>query len=486
VSGQTLTWTKVAYVTRYVLRRRVLGQYESSRLVTGTSITPQAIPGHTVAYRVRTAVLGSPWSAERSVTYPPSSPVTGPLPEEGVTPTGPGSEPSVETPPAPLLSVHGNTISWAPIPGATSYTLATVLNPTTSRDTTYQLTTGTSVTPPPVPGATVSYGLAVRTPVGGPWAKEVSVTYPPAEGETPPTPPPALSHKIIGTNDAAGWGPTFAHTLLAGHITWNRVEIGSPNNPISLSQQYGFRSIAIVGNTPDGTPLSSYSPTQWAQTVVTQLAEHPEIALAEAGNEMYYKHGTADPVQYGRMYLAAVNAVKAAGIHTPLLFNMFGDYAVTSPNGSTSWSQDAHNGGWLRDAVNGVPGLASAISANGLSTHPYGAVGEDQADDAGVKSVAGQEAVARTVLGTTPPFYITEFGYDLAACGAPRGACSLQEQASKMQAAYNVFLADPSVAGIWWYQAHDDSTGQFGFINEGNTTRPAFGVISAFAVEQGQ
>ena len=107
-------------------------------------------------------------------------------------------------------------------------------------------------------------------------------------------------------------------------------------------------------------------------------------------------------------------------------------------------------------------------------------------DDYGVNAAAADEAVARAVLGSIPPFYITEFGYDLARCGTGIGACSPREQASKLRAAYAVFLADPHVAGIWWYQSHDDSTGRFGYMNRNGTVRPAFNALSSFAVAAGQ
>lgn len=312
----------------------------------------------------------------------------------------------------------------------------------------------------------------------------------PAPVPTPPAPTPTTAasvpaDKIIGSNDAAGWGPAAAKTILAGHITWNRVEIGSEDNTLSASLSDGFHALAIVGNVNDNTPLSQIEPNSWAATVVSQLQANPGIAIAEAGNEMFFKGDAANPVQYGRMYLAAVNAMKAAGIHTPLLFDMFGDYPVGSLSSST-WSRDSSGGGWLRDAVTGVPGLASAILANGLSTHPYGALGEDSTDSWGVNAVAAQEAVAQTVLGATPPFYITEFGYDLGSCGETDGACSQQEQADKMRSAYAVFLSDPHVAGIWCYQSHDDPTGQWGYMNNDNTIRPAFEVISSIATAQGQ
>jgi hypothetical protein len=444
--------------TTYVTVARVAGTVQS--------YTPVLAPGQTVYVGV-SADGGATWSEEEvAVTAPPLVP---------------------QTPPAPVLSVNGDTISWAAIPGVSSYKLATILNPTTTRETTYTIVTGTSVTPPVLAGKTVNYGLQAAAPVEGPWAHEVTIVYPSSgEGGTTSTPPPSTAGKIIGTNDGAGWGSLAAEKILGGHITWDRVEIGSSTNTLAKSLAAGFKALAIVGNTDNGTPLSQVEPTQWGTGVVSQLRANPGIAIAEAGNEMYLKGGVANPVRYGKMYLAAVNAMKAAGIHTPLLFNMFGDYPIGTWSSPTGWSQDAHGGGWLHDAVAGVPGLAAAILANGISTHPYGALGEDSADDGGVLAVAAQEAVAQTVLGAIPRVYITEFGYDVSRCGVPYGACSQQEQASKMQAAYKVFLADAHVAGVWWYQSHDDSTGQFGFMNNDSTLRPSFGVLSSFAVAQGQ
>jgi len=291
---------------------------------------------------------------------------------------------------------------------------------------------------------------------------------------------------IIGTNDGVGWGPEAARTILQGHITWNRVELGSLTNTLADSLSLGFKVLAIAGNVGDETPLSQINPGEWGAQVASELKASPGISIAEAGNESYLKGGVAEPVQYGRMYLSAVEDMKAAGIHTPLLFNLAGDYPLGSWSNPTGWSQDAGGGGWLRDAVNGVPGLAAAILANGVSIHPYGGVAENVHDDWGVASVAALESVAGAVLGAIPPFYVTEFGFDLRRCGSEIGACSKREQASKMRAAYEVFLSDPHIAGIWWYQSHDDHTGHFGFMSNKNVPRPAFKTLSAIAAAVGQ
>jgi len=74
VSGQTLTWNLVANLSAYILMTQVPGQPETFTAVSGTSVTPPAVPGKTVSYSVRTAVDGSAWSPAVSITYPAPPP----------------------------------------------------------------------------------------------------------------------------------------------------------------------------------------------------------------------------------------------------------------------------------------------------------------------------------------------------------------------------------------------------------------------------
>jgi hypothetical protein len=73
VSGQELSWTKVANVSNYVVQRRIPGQANTEGIVTGTSFTPPALTGVTASYVVRTNVNGSSWSHEVSIVYPAAS-----------------------------------------------------------------------------------------------------------------------------------------------------------------------------------------------------------------------------------------------------------------------------------------------------------------------------------------------------------------------------------------------------------------------------
>jgi hypothetical protein len=432
---------------------------------------------------------------------------------------------------APLPHADGAVVEWSPVGPETSYEIAISTAPRErpNRVTTYVTVPRTQgepqrYTPPVTAGSRAWIGISAdggltwsgqearitgaSAPVGeaAGSVQPEAVQSPPPEGagglgvtQVAPAGPAAAGTaaasqvaltapvtRIIGTNGGAGWGTYSATKILSHHITWDRVEVGSWSGAVSTSASAGFRLLGIVGNTEDGRPISGIEPSGWASQVVSQLRNNPSISIGEAGNEMYLKGGVANPAQYGRMYLAAVRAEHAAGIHVPLLFNMAGDYPTGSWAAPTGWSQDSRGGGWLHDAVVAVPGLAAAIAENGISIHPYGAPGQDIHDDWGAAAAAADEVAARAALGTIPPIYVTEFGYRLDACGTGWGACSLVEQASKLRAAYAELLADPHVAGIWWYESHDDSTGRFGYLSRSGGGRPAFKALTQIAESQGQ
>lgn len=92
VSGQSLTWAQVGSVTTYVLMQRVPGQSAQYSAVSGSSFTPTPVPGATVHYSVRTAVDGSAWAPDVSITFPPATPTTPPVTTEG--PTGTSESPA--------------------------------------------------------------------------------------------------------------------------------------------------------------------------------------------------------------------------------------------------------------------------------------------------------------------------------------------------------------------------------------------------------
>jgi hypothetical protein len=79
-AGRTLHWNKVGRVKTYLLAASSPGKPSRYWEVSGTSATPAPITGATtVAYSVRTAVVGSAWSVPVSVGY--SAPAPAPAPQ---------------------------------------------------------------------------------------------------------------------------------------------------------------------------------------------------------------------------------------------------------------------------------------------------------------------------------------------------------------------------------------------------------------------
>jgi hypothetical protein len=96
VSGMTISWNAVAGLSTYVFVRKVPGQVDQYSEISGTSVTPAAVPGVTVKYSVRTAIQGSAWAPEVSIAYPrvgspppvpPPPPPVEPPPTEGPPPS---------------------------------------------------------------------------------------------------------------------------------------------------------------------------------------------------------------------------------------------------------------------------------------------------------------------------------------------------------------------------------------------------------------
>jgi hypothetical protein len=68
--GERLHWTAAERHGVYRLLARTAGKRQISTVV-GRALTPPAVPGETVTYRVKLAVARSPWSNAVSITYPP-------------------------------------------------------------------------------------------------------------------------------------------------------------------------------------------------------------------------------------------------------------------------------------------------------------------------------------------------------------------------------------------------------------------------------
>jgi hypothetical protein len=448
VSGDTVHWSPVALESTYGVAisndARGTGDRETHyvsipRTASAVqSYTPELTPGETVYIGV--TANGTTWSEQEITVTGAAQSKAEPEPEPELTPR----------PPAPVLSVRGNTLTWKALPGVTSYELATVMNPTTTRNTTYKTITGTSFTPPAVPGQTVNYGLAARTPVAGPWAQEVTIVYPP-----PATSGGGSSTEggssgsgdglgelggsfVKGINaNLAGWGlsnlPAIASEMSSLGVNWER----EPLNWSEVEPQKGvfdwssFDQVVAAAKVDGITllPLLGYAPSWTSPDDATDYAAFVAAAVARYGpgttanlkwwelwNEPYFAYAwsghTPEPEAYGRDALAAAEAAKAVSPSVKLL--IAADYQESAQTGGSSPEEKT----WINDMFTAAPTLGKWI--DGVSVHPYG--GDPSLplkETGGYLDTSGQWGFQRIdtirekflAHGMNVPFWITEEGW---------------------------------------------------------------------------
>lgn len=404
VSGQTLTWTRIAHVRSYVLERKVPGQAVQYSVVNGTSVTPPPVPGATIGYSVRTAVNGSTWSAERSIAYPP--------PAE-----------TVDDQAAPALTVSGQTLTWNQVGGVSTYVL---MQRTPGQADQYSAVGGASFTPTPVPGATVYY--SIRTAVdGSAWAPEVPITFPTATPTPPTSSPPVSENPATPPVSTSSAGP-FEMALVPGslastepgiinqlgaHSVRMEFEVGaSPSTLAPIVEEYakvGIRIMPLAGfegtlpTSAQAKDLASWAAEFGPGGTFWQGKSFPAgtaMTNIEFGNETSYtyqfsdnsKEAVANRAQtYALRFKEAEEGIHAANPDVGLLAQ--GDSGEN--NGST----------WVDNMFKAVPNLAQLVA--GWTVHPYGTESLRRID----------EVVTQTQADGAPstiPIYVTEWGLSTA------------------------------------------------------------------------
>jgi hypothetical protein len=242
VSGTTLSWVPAAPASSYVFVKKVPGLAAQYSITSGTSLTPAAVPGKTVAYSVRANVAGSEWAPEVTIAYPAAE---------------------IDETTAPRLTVSGTTLNWNRVGTVDRYVFVRKVPGQAAQ---YSTVSGLSITPAAVPGETVAY--SVRTAVeGSEWAPEVTIAYPAAEIDDTTAP------KLTVSGTTLSWARigTIGSYVLARKV---------PN----LATQYSV--VSGLSTTPAAVPGQTvrYS----VRTNVAGSAWAPEVAIT-------YPAGTTTP-----------------------------------------------------------------------------------------------------------------------------------------------------------------------------------------------
>ena len=528
-AGSTLVWNAIPGVTSYevaTVPNPATSRDTTYRIVTGTSYAPPPVPGQTVNYGVKANVSGAQWGKEVSVTWP-----------------GGSSPPSAAT--APTLTLSGTTLSWTAMTGVSSYQIATISNPSTTRNTTYQTVTGTSFTPPEVRGQTVNY--SVRSYLAGTsWATEVSITWP--ANNTPANNTPA--NNTPANNTPANNTPTnntqtplettaklkvgvmnignynyspfnSAQVFSKAGVTYTREDVGGGANVgtcngsdyVCTALRNGITPMVLFEGYADSNMTSEL--VSLAQHLNTLAATYPvmnKMHVIEFGNEVYA--GTSGPKEngstYGQQYYAAHAALAAAGL---------GDWKLLAI-GTTDCYYGAQN--WIPQVI--AAQAAGAAGVDGWTVHPYGPMTNDTSGGCpagygeGWLDVVDYHTIA-IKNGSNAPWYVTEVGSCLGGSGCHGGSFQAVPEGTRTdlpgtgsppfynQAAdMRQYLMDaggdaltgtpakyPWIAAFIWYQVYDDNTGWFGLLSNGsnlgqpvNYQRPAFTVLQQWIAANGE
>jgi len=362
VSGNTLSWTRIAGINTYVFVRKVPGQTDQYSVISGTSITPPVVPGVTVRYSVRTTVWWSGWASEVSIAYPPAS---------GQPEPGSGKA-------APALSVSGRTLVWSAVANVNTYVLVRKVPGRTDQ---YSVVSGTSNTPEPVPGSTVRY--SIRTAVdGSAWAPEVTISYPVAPPPPPPPPPPPVEEPQpppAGLQTGLNSGTEPSDLAATKTLGAKLVRLGFPIQETVAQLEPAIEKYAAQGvrvaplayfSNRLPTPAEAQGLATWAKAFGpggTFWSNHPNGNLAirsiEFGNETSYSGQFGDQPGDASFRIRAENyalRIKEAAVAI---------HAAGSSVGLLAQADDS-TGDWTNAMYAAVPDLTKYVA--GWTIHPYG------------------------------------------------------------------------------------------------------------------
>jgi hypothetical protein len=388
VSHKTLKWARVGRLDRYFVKSRAPGRPAKYAMVRGTSVTPNAVSGTTIAYSVRTAVSGSAWAPETTISYPSSGGSSGTTGSSG---SSAGTKSSSSG-----SSGSGTTAPTEPAPEA----------PGTGA------TTEPSGAPSEAPGTGPIAPTLPSESLGEPFVKGVAV-------------------------DPVGWGegatPEIAGEVHSLGAEWVRTDLPwkevmpSPgvydwshfDSVMRNSEEQGLHVLPILGYAPSWTTPTNAA--GYAEFVAAAVARYGPGTTAnlhwfELWNEPYFSYAwsgkTPEPEAYARDVLAAAEAAKKVNPAVKLLV------AGEDADGGQTGGSSPYETSWVNDMFTAAPDLGKWI--DGVAVHPYG---DDPSlpltERGGFRDLTGKWSFQRIdtiheqflAHGVNVPFWITEVGW---------------------------------------------------------------------------
>jgi hypothetical protein len=299
--------------------------------------------------------------------------------------------------PAPILTARGDRLRWT---AAERHGVYKVLTKTAGKRDVATVV-GRSITPPPIPGETVTY--RVKAAVSrSPWSNPVSITYP-GEPEKEKSQPPPSPPMIVGLN-AGGWGPS-AWADVSGAVKAVRLESRfASDSEVGAAADAGV-SVAswLVGT---GGTIGAIDPSAYAAEIVALFKRYGKGGTfwqgrtdlggqaVEVLNEPEGNWFWTDPTNYA----AYTRLLKA--VHDALIANF---PEAIRPRVLASW------GGSGRPFGEGWKALGGLSWCDGVTVHPYGGANGESGG-----ALGDRHAVEEAHSLSGKPIYITEVGWPTA------------------------------------------------------------------------
>lgn len=336
VSGQTISWSLVRGITRYVFVRKVPGTADAYSTITCStnpcSTTPAPAPGFTVNYGLRADVNNSQWAREVQITYP-----------LGWT--------DADRRVAPTLTVNGdNTISWNRVADIDSYVFVTKVPGQADR---YEFVPCCSIDPPDWPGQTVNYGARTDFPSSS-WATEVQITY--AGG---PPPPGGFDLGITGAPDWLSMQTLALRATDADSVRLDEARMGTTtakDAAVANVRAEGARPEILYSTRSESPSTIRADALRYGPNATSTLP----MLYVELGNEDSYSYKNASASvaqQYGNQVEAVANALVGTGVK---IIPQMDDALIDS---TTHWVQNVYST---------FPNMDAHPNVGGWVIHPYG------------------------------------------------------------------------------------------------------------------
>jgi hypothetical protein len=363
----------------------------------------------------------------------------------------------------PVLNAHGHKLTWPAAAKVSKYVLATLAAPSVRKLATYRVLTGTSFTPPTVPGHTMKYRLRANSSATN-WSKVVSIKYSAKASPTPaasagtPSATAALSGPMmVGLN--SGWGTQSAADM-ADSFGLARMDTTDGGTEVpSTYHAVGIKVIATfpgdVGGDYNTGGVSAINITNWVSMVTKYYANQclastsycPAIEVLNEPYGSWFWGANAEDAQNEAAYANLVKAVYQ-GFHS--------EYGANAPKILAAYNSDAgsSSSAWWAGMVAAVPNMTSYF--DGVVVHPYGGTGSVASSALGNRAL-----VTQAHNDTGKPAWVTEIGWPTAV-GQPATGDSRQwtetQQAANIYNFINWARSTGYVAAVTYFNYVDYST----------------------------